>query len=94
MTTVRRWTGHEARAQRIAPRFSVRAFAERLGIDPRTVSKWEAAGRGFVAEDPATSLNAVESEDLTENLGVEDRRARTCWPVRSLFVGRSGNVGV
>jgi DNA-binding XRE family transcriptional regulator len=41
MTTVRRWTGHETRALRMALRLSVRAFAEYLGVAVRTVSKWE-----------------------------------------------------
>ncbi len=35
------WTGLEARALRVALRLSVRAFAERLGVGVRTVSKWE-----------------------------------------------------
>ncbi|MFE0690046.1 helix-turn-helix domain-containing protein [Streptomyces xiamenensis] len=41
MATVHRWTGLEARALRSALRLSVRAFAERLGVGVRTVSKWE-----------------------------------------------------
>lgn len=45
MTTVRRWTGHEARALRAALRLSVRAFAEHLGVSARAISKWEAGGR-------------------------------------------------
>jgi len=45
MSTVGRWTGHEARALRLALRLSVRAFAERLGVATRTVSKWEKAGK-------------------------------------------------
>jgi transcriptional regulator with XRE-family HTH domain len=44
MATVRRWSGVEARALRIALRFSVRAFAEYLGLAARTVSKWESGG--------------------------------------------------
>lgn len=44
MQSVVRWTGAEARALRLALRFSVRAFAEHLGVAVRTVSKWEAAG--------------------------------------------------
>lgn len=43
---VRRWSGREARALRVALRLSVRAFAEHLGIAARTVSKWEAGGEG------------------------------------------------
>jgi transcriptional regulator with XRE-family HTH domain len=45
MSTVGRWTGHEARALRLALRLSVRAFAEHLGIAARTISKWEKAGQ-------------------------------------------------
>lgn len=44
MTTVRLWTGRETRALRGALRMSVRAFAEHLGVAPRTVSKWERLG--------------------------------------------------
>jgi transcriptional regulator with XRE-family HTH domain len=42
--TVNTWTGREARALRLALRFSVRGFAEHLGVGIRTVSKWEANG--------------------------------------------------
>ncbi|MDQ3987825.1 MAG: transcriptional regulator [Actinomycetota bacterium] len=42
MTTVRRWTGREAKLLREALRLSVRDFAARLGIGLRTVNKWEA----------------------------------------------------
>lgn len=45
MSTVGKWTGHEARALRLALRMSVRAFAEHLGLAARTISKWEKAGR-------------------------------------------------
>jgi transcriptional regulator with XRE-family HTH domain len=38
------WTGAEAAALRQAMRMSVRAFAAKLGIAPRTVSYWEARG--------------------------------------------------
>src|SRR4051794_19613773 len=46
MSTVRVWTGLEARALRGALRLSVRAFAEHLGVAVRTVSKWEQYGAG------------------------------------------------
>jgi len=42
--TVNTWTGRETRALRLALRFSVRAFAEHLGVGIRTVSKWESNG--------------------------------------------------
>jgi transcriptional regulator with XRE-family HTH domain len=42
MTTVRRWTGREAKLLREALRLSVRDFAARIGVGVRTVNKWEA----------------------------------------------------
>ena len=53
VATVRRWSGAEARALRIALRFTVRGFAEHLGIAARTVSKWE-AGRAATFPRPDT----------------------------------------
>jgi transcriptional regulator with XRE-family HTH domain/tetratricopeptide (TPR) repeat protein len=46
MVTMGRWTGRETRFLRQALRLTVRDFAEDLGVSPRTVSKWETAGRG------------------------------------------------
>ncbi|MGH3820636.1 MAG: helix-turn-helix domain-containing protein, partial [Pseudonocardiaceae bacterium] len=42
MVTVQCWTGAETKALRQAMRLSVRAFAAYLGIDARSVNKWEA----------------------------------------------------
>ena len=44
MATIDQWSGLETRILRQALRLTVRDFAEDLGISPRTVSKWEAAG--------------------------------------------------
>ncbi|AXI78097.1 helix-turn-helix domain-containing protein [Peterkaempfera bronchialis] len=44
MATVHQWTGLEAKALRAALRMSIRAFAEHLGVAPRTVAKWEKLG--------------------------------------------------
>jgi len=44
MATVRMWSGREARALREALRLSVRSFAAYLGVNERTVTKWEAGG--------------------------------------------------
>ncbi|HEX6358228.1 helix-turn-helix domain-containing protein [Actinophytocola sp.] len=44
MTTVRRWSGHEARMLRRALRMSIRAFPAHLGVAARTVSKWDERG--------------------------------------------------
>jgi transcriptional regulator with XRE-family HTH domain len=42
MVTVQCWTGADTKALRQAMRLSIRAFAAHLGIDARTVNKWEA----------------------------------------------------
>ncbi|GIH21294.1 orotidine 5'-phosphate decarboxylase / HUMPS family protein [Rugosimonospora africana] len=44
VATVRRWTGREARALRMAERMSVRQFAAHLGLTPASVSNWERRG--------------------------------------------------
>lgn len=44
MVTVQRWAGVETKALRQAMRLSIRAFAAYLGVDARTVNKWEARG--------------------------------------------------
>jgi uncharacterized SAM-binding protein YcdF (DUF218 family)/transcriptional regulator with XRE-family HTH domain len=44
MNRLSQWTGKEARALRLAVRLSVRAFADHLGVAPRTISKWEKGG--------------------------------------------------
>jgi DNA-binding transcriptional regulator YiaG len=44
MTTVPHWTGAQTKALRQAMRLSIRAFAAHLGVDTRTVNKWEAQG--------------------------------------------------
>ncbi|MGH3771883.1 MAG: helix-turn-helix domain-containing protein [Pseudonocardiaceae bacterium] len=44
MVTVECWTGAETKALRQAMRLTIRAFAAHLGVDARTVNKWEARG--------------------------------------------------
>ncbi|HEV2088746.1 MAG TPA: hypothetical protein VGR21_10570, partial [Cryptosporangiaceae bacterium] len=44
VVSVDRWTGQEAGLLRAALRLSLRDFAAHLGVDIRTVSKWEARG--------------------------------------------------
>jgi transcriptional regulator with XRE-family HTH domain len=56
MTTVDRWTGRETRQLRLALRLTVRAFAEDLGVSPRTISKWESGG---VDHEPRPELQAA-----------------------------------
>ncbi len=40
MTVIDEWTGRHANALRAALRLTNEAFAEHLGISPRTVTKW------------------------------------------------------
>ena len=44
MASVQRWTGAETKALRLAMRQTSRGFAEHLGVEPRTVAKWEQRG--------------------------------------------------
>ncbi len=53
MATVQCWTGAETKALRQAMRLSIRAFAAHLGIDARSVNKWEAR-LGTITLRPAT----------------------------------------
>jgi transcriptional regulator with XRE-family HTH domain len=48
MTTVRQWTGRETAVLRAALRLSLRDFAAKLGVDIRTITKWQARGTGVV----------------------------------------------
>jgi transcriptional regulator with XRE-family HTH domain len=44
MATVGTWSGRETRALREALRMSVRNFAAHLGVNERTITKWESGG--------------------------------------------------
>jgi DNA-binding XRE family transcriptional regulator len=56
VATVHTWTGLDSRRLRHALRLTVRDFAQVLGVSPRTVSKWEAAG---VDRRPRPELQAA-----------------------------------
>ncbi|GAA2100565.1 hypothetical protein GCM10009801_73180 [Streptomyces albiaxialis] len=60
MTVVLTWTGREAAALRAAKRLSLEAFAEKLGITSRMLSKWEEKGE-LITPRPANqaALDAV-----------------------------------
>jgi transcriptional regulator with XRE-family HTH domain len=70
VATVRQWTGREAAALRKALRLSVRAYAEHLGVAPRTVSKWESGGSGI---EPRPETQAI----LDTALGRADADTQT-----------------
>jgi transcriptional regulator with XRE-family HTH domain len=71
MTMTQQWTGREARLLRHALRLSIRGFAEFLGISPRTISKWEAAGTG---RSPRPEFQAILDTALSR--ASEEQRAR------------------
>jgi transcriptional regulator with XRE-family HTH domain len=63
MASVHEWTGLEAAALRQALRLSVRAFAMRLGVAERTISKWEALG---AATRPRPDTQAILDTALAQ----------------------------
>jgi hypothetical protein len=56
VASVQQWSGREAGVLRTALRLSVRAFADHLGVAPRTVAKWEALG---AATQPRPDMQAI-----------------------------------
>jgi len=67
MSTVQCWTGREARALRLALRATVRGFAEHLGVEPRTVSKWEQrSGTITLLPDSQTLLDTALRQTTAE----------------------------
>jgi hypothetical protein len=82
MTVIDQWTGRHAHALRAAMRLTNEAFAEHLGVAPRTIAKWrerpEMVPSPQLQEALDTSLNLATQETrarFTANLGVEDRPA-------------------
>ncbi len=59
MTVVERWVGREARLLRQAMRLTVRDFAEDLGVNPRTISRWEATGDRTPGPELQRALDTV-----------------------------------
>ncbi|MGH3698097.1 MAG: hypothetical protein ACRDQY_01225 [Pseudonocardiaceae bacterium] len=56
MVTVQCWTGAETKALRQAMRLSIRASAAYLGIDARSVNKWEARLGTITLRPPLSQL--------------------------------------
>ncbi|QNE17491.1 helix-turn-helix transcriptional regulator [Kribbella qitaiheensis] len=82
MTVIDQWTGRHAHALRAAMRLTNEAFAEHLGVAPRTIAKWrerpEMVPSPQLQEALDTSLNLITEETharFLANLGVEDRPA-------------------
>src|SRR5215470_6820918 len=74
MATVRTWSGREARALREALRLSVRGFAAYLGVNERTVTKWEAGG---ISVRPRPELQAALDTALEQASGEAVARFET-----------------
>lgn len=70
-TTVREWTGLEAKALRAALRMTIQEFADYLGVGMRTVARWEARGRDI---QPQPQTQAILDTALTK--APSDVRAR------------------
>lgn len=56
MAVITQWTGEHARLLRKAGRWTLREFAERLGISERGISKWEERGLNIVPTSESQSI--------------------------------------
>lgn len=63
-TTVRQWTGLEAKALRAALRMTMHEFAGYLGVAARTVAKWEARGSDI---QPMSQTQAILDTALAKS---------------------------
>ncbi|MBP2321090.1 transcriptional regulator with XRE-family HTH domain [Kibdelosporangium banguiense] len=72
--SVQEWSGREARALRHALRLSLRAFADRLGIAPRTVSKWEKLGKATVPRPDTQAILDTALNQATEEEHIRFKR--------------------
>ncbi|MEV7885123.1 helix-turn-helix domain-containing protein [Streptomyces sp. NPDC002817] len=85
MAAVVQWTGREAALLGEAHRLSIRAYAQILGVDPKTVSRWRKLGS--------------DTEVVPETAEILDRFKETCPPAvlevfyASLNNGVAGETG-
>jgi transcriptional regulator with XRE-family HTH domain len=70
MTIIDEWTGRHAHALRTALRLTNEAFAEQLGISPRTITKWR------VRPDIVPSPSLQEALDAYLNQAPPDAQIR------------------
>ena len=70
MTIIDQWTGRHAHALRAALRQTNEAFAEHLGVSPRTVAKWRER------PEMVPSPQLQEALDTSLRLATPDTRAR------------------
>ncbi|MGW6282755.1 helix-turn-helix domain-containing protein [Kribbella sp. NPDC055071] len=81
MTVIDEWTGRHADALRKALRMTNEAFAERLGVAPRTVTKWSERPEMVPSQHLQKALDTSLSEAPADarlrfaaNLGLDQRR--------------------
>jgi transcriptional regulator with XRE-family HTH domain len=81
MTVIDEWTGRHAHALRTALRLTNEAFAEQLGISPRTMTKWrerpELVPSPYLQEALDTYLNQAPPDAqirFAANLGLDQHR--------------------
>jgi len=70
MTIIEEWTGRHAHALRTALRMTNEAFAEHLGVAPRTVTKWRER------PDMAPSQHLQQALDTSLRQAPPDARVR------------------
>jgi transcriptional regulator with XRE-family HTH domain len=81
MTVIDEWTGRHAHALRTALRLTNEAFAEQLGISPRTLTKWRERPELIPSPPLQEALDAFLNQASTDakqrfaaNLGLDERR--------------------
>jgi transcriptional regulator with XRE-family HTH domain len=81
MTIIEKWTGRHAHALRIALRMTNEAFADHLGIAPRTVTKWrerpDMMPSPYLQQALDTSLRQAPPDAqvrFAANLGLDERQ--------------------
>jgi len=81
MTVIEQWTGRHAHALRSALRLTNEAFADQLGVSPRTVTKWrerpEMVPSQHLQGALDTSLNQASPDArvrFAATLGLDHRR--------------------
>lgn len=88
MDTAIRWTGQKARLLQETLELSIREFARKLGVDPRTVTKWRKHGDGLTCND---EMQEVLSRTL--DLASEGQRETFYAKLAALPVGTAGEPG-
>ena len=89
MATVQCWTGTQTKALRQAMRLSIRAFAAHLGIDARTVNKWEARGSTITLRPDTQALMDTALDRAPEDVKARFTQAEQHNNQASLFAADS-----